>query len=182
MKKAIFLDRDGTLIEEGGYVYSIDKVKFYPDVFDALKILSKEYIFFIITNQSGIGEGVYTLKEFEITNNYIIEQLKQKDIRIESTYFCPHKKDDKCDCRKPSIKYIKKIISEFREISLEDSWVIGDHPSDVLMGINAGCKTAYLLTGHGEKHLNELQASGIKPTIIAKNFMQAAKEILKYKE
>lgn len=182
MKKAIFLDRDGTLIEEGGYVYSIDKVKFYPDVFDALKILSKEYIFFIITNQSGIGEGVYTLKEFEITNNYIVEQLKQKGINIQRTYFCPHSKDSKCDCRKPSIKYIKEIISEFKEISLKNSWVIGDHPCDVLMGINAGCKTAYLLTGHGAKHLNELYDLRVKPTIITENFMQAAKEILKYKE
>lgn len=182
MKKAIFLDRDGTLIEDGGYVFRVEDVKFYPEVISGLNLLKKDYMFFIITNQSGIEKGLITFEDFHKVNDFMLSLLKENGIIIERTYFCPHAPSSNCDCRKPKTKYMDEIVSEFREISLKDSWTVGDHPTDVIMGKNAGCKTVYLLTGHGKKHLPELESSGIKPTIIAENFLDAAKGILSQKE
>ncbi len=174
MKKAIFLDRDGTLIEDKGYEHKIDSLKIYQGVIEGLKLLQEDYSFFIITNQSGIERGFYSTEDFYQFNNYFLRQLEKQGVIIERTYFCPHIKG--CKCKKPNTKFIEEIVSEYG-IDLVESWVIGDHPSDIIMGKNAGCKTAYLLTGHGEKHLKELESIGIRPTIIASDFLIAARQI-----
>lgn len=174
MKKAIFLDRDGTLVEDKGYVHKIEDFKIYPDVVRGLKLLKNDYIFFIITNQPGIGKGMYTVEDFYKFNNHLVKELEKRGIIIERTYFCPHV--DGCDCKKPSTKFIKEIVAEF-PVDLTCSWVVGDHPSDVIMGKNAGCKTAYLLTGHGAKHFDELKLLGIEPTVIAHDFLSAVNQI-----
>lgn len=175
-KRAIFLDRDGTLIEDKGYEYKIEKLKLLPGVIEGLKLLQKNYLFFIITNQSGIGKGFYSINDFHTFNDFLLKKLKEHDIIIEKTCFCPH--IDNCDCKKPKTKFIEDILSEF-EIDLPKSWVIGDHPSDILMGKNSGCNTIFLLTGHGERHLEELKSQNISPTIVAGNFLSAAKMIMK---
>lgn len=174
MKKAIFLDRDGTLIEDKGYVYKIEDFKLHHGVIEGLKILKNDYLLFIITNQSGIEKGLYTIEDFHKFNNFLLEQLRNQNIKIEKTYFCPHISG--CDCKKPNTKYIEENKSEFK-IDLTISWVIGDHPSDIIMGKNAGCKTAYLLTGHGRKHFEELKMKCIKPDIIEIDFLSVAKQI-----
>jgi len=93
------------------------------------------------------------------------------------TYFCPHLKEDNCDCRKPNTKFIDEIIEEF-DVDIKKSWMIGDHPSDIEFGINGGCRTIFLTTGHGDKHFDELKSLGIKPTLISDNFLKAVKEIM----
>lgn len=177
MKKAIFLDRDGTLIEDKNYEYQPDSLTIYPGVIEGLRLLQEDYMFFIITNQSGIGKGFYTTEDFHKFNNFLLEQLINDNIRIGKTYFCPHVNG--CECKKPNTKFIEEIVSEYK-FALTKSWVIGDHPSDIIMGRNAGCKTAYLLTGHGAKHFQELKLKRIKPTIIAPDFLSAAKSIIKH--
>ena len=174
MKKALFLDRDGTLIEDKGYIYKIEDFKLHHGVIEGLKLLRNDYLFFIITNQSGIEKGYYTIEDFHRFNNFFLERLRNQNIKIEKTYFCPH--IGGCDCKKPNTKYIEETKSEF-EIDLTISWVIGDHPSDIIMGKNAGCKTAYLLTGHGKKHFEKLKMKGIKPDIINIDFLSVAKQI-----
>ncbi|MCX8197002.1 MAG: HAD family hydrolase [Candidatus Micrarchaeota archaeon] len=175
MKKALFLDRDGTLIEDVGYAHKPEQLKLLPGVVDGLKLLQKHYLFFIITNQPGIGKGYYTVQDFHIFNNLLIEILKKEKIEIQRTYFCPHVEG--CDCKKPSTKYVRQIVQEF-DIDISSCWVLGDHPSDVLMGINAGCRTIYLLSGHGAKHFAELKEKGISPNFIAHDFYSAAQYIL----
>ena len=174
--KAIFADRDGTLVEDPGYVHKINDFKLIDRAIDALKLLKNDFKLFIITNQSGISRGIFTLKDFEKFNNYLVNILKKNNITIEKTYVCPHHPDENCDCRKPSIKFIKEAEKEF-DIDLKNSWVIGDHPHDIKMGEKAGCKTIYVLTGHGEKNKNELNGN-IKPEFIAKNIYEAAKIII----
>jgi D-glycero-D-manno-heptose 1,7-bisphosphate phosphatase len=177
-KKAIILDRDGTLIEDKDYTYKIEDFELLDGVVEGLKLLQKKFLFFIVTNQSGIGRGYYTIQDFQNFNNHLIMVLKNHEIEIVNTYFCPHLREDKCVCRKPKIKFIEKIIKEFN-IDINRSWMIGDHPSDIQFGINGGCKTIFLTTGHGNKHLDELKSLGIKPTLICDNFLEAAKEIFK---
>jgi len=169
MNKTIFLDRDGTLNMDEGYTYKTQDLKFYPDVFKALNLLKAQFKFIIITNQSGIGRGYYTEEQFHKFNNHLVNKLKEQGIKIEKTYFCPHYPKGSCDCRKPNIKFIKQAKEEFN-IDLNNSWVIGDHPHDIELGKNAGCKTIYLLTGHGKKHKKDLE----NPDFIANNILEAA--------
>ncbi|MHA2283915.1 MAG: D-glycero-alpha-D-manno-heptose-1,7-bisphosphate 7-phosphatase [Promethearchaeota archaeon] len=178
-KKAVILDRDGTLIEDKNYAYKIEDLEILPGVIDGLQMLQKDFIFFIVTNQSGIGRGYYTEDDFHKFNNYLIQILKNVSIEIIRTYFCPHLRGDNCDCRKPRTKFIKVIINEY-DVDIKRSWMFGDHPSDIQFGINAGCRTVFLTTGHGENHVDKLESLKIKPTIISKNFLTATKEILNF--
>ncbi len=172
----MFLDRDGTLIEDRGYVHRIDDLQLLPGVIEGLKRLREHFLFFIITDQSGIERGFYTIDDFYRFHGFFLEQLRCQGIEIEQTHFCPH--IGGCDCKKPSTKYIDEAIRLY-EIEPINSWTIGDHPSDVVMGKNAGCNTVYLLTGHGRKHLRELEEKDAKPTIIADSFLSAAEFILR---
>lgn len=155
MKPALFLDRDGTLIKDNGYIKDIKKVVFYPFTFDVLRKLQQKYLLFIFTNQAGVGKGLVTMQEMESVNSYFLDQLQQQQINISKVFICPHKKEDLCDCRKPKPYFIDQACNEF-EIDLSQSFVIGDHPSDIELGINRGIKGIYLLTGHGRKHFHEL--------------------------
>lgn len=177
--KAIFLDRDGTLNKDSGYVHKIEEFELLPGVIEGLKLLQDEFLFIIITNQSGIGRGYYTVDDFHAFNNLLITTLAKKGIEIKKTYFCPHLKDENCDCRKPKTKFINQAVSEFN-INLKRSWIMGDHPSDVQLGTNAGCNTVFLLTGHGKEHYHELEEKKFNPTLVAKNFLTAAKMIKEY--
>ena len=178
MVKAVFLDRDGTLVNDPGYAYKIVDFKFLPGVLDGLKRLSKEFIFFIITNQSGIGRGIYTEKDFIDVNNHLLGIFKKNKIKIKKTYHCPHTPEESCKCRKPSIKFIKEAEREFG-IDLKNSWVAGDKPIDIEMGKKSGCKTVYLLTGQGKKRLDELKKNKARPEFIAEDFLEAADFIMK---
>ena len=178
--KAVILDRDGILIEDKNYVYKIEDLELLPRVIEGLKILKEEFIFFIVSNQSGIGRGYYTEEDFHKFNNHLIQLLKKETIEIIKTYFCPHLREDNCDCRKPKTKFIEEIINDF-DVNIKESWMFGDHPSDIQFGINAGCRTVFLTTGHGKEHIDELESRKIKPTIISNDFLSAAKELLNFK-
>jgi D-glycero-D-manno-heptose 1,7-bisphosphate phosphatase len=172
--KAIILDRDGTLIHDPGYVHKVEDLKLIEGTLEALHLLKENFKFFIVTNQSGIGRGIFTFSDFEKFNNSLLKIFKKNDIAIEKTYVCHHHPDEKCDCRKPGIKFVKEIEKDFN-ISLKNSWVIGDHPHDIEMGKKAGCRTIYVLTGHGEKEREDL--GKIKPDFIAKDIYEASKLI-----
>ncbi len=177
MDKAIFLDREGTINKDTMYPHKIEDFILLPGVIEALKNLSKEFIFFIITNQSGIGRGIFEDKDFHIFNNHLISVLRENGIEVKKTYYCPHAPEQDCDCRKPNLRYIKDAEKEF-DIDLKNSWVIGDHPHDVEMGIKAGIKSIYLLSGHGQKHFQELEIKNIKPAFIAKGLLEASEFII----
>ena len=174
--KAVILDRDGTLIEDKDYAYKIEDFKLLPGVIEGLKLLQQDYLLFIVTNQSGIGRGYYSKSDFFKFNNHLIEVLEENQIRIEETFYCPHIKEENCECRKPKIKYIKDIVDGWN-VEIKKSWMMGDHPSDISFGIKGGCKTVYMITGHGEKHLRDLELEGIIPTLVHTNFLEAVVEI-----
>jgi len=175
MNRFIILDRDGTLNIDEGYTYKTQDLKFFPDVFKALSLLKEDFKFIIITNQSGIERDYYTKQDFHNFNDHLVNELKKQDIIIEKTYFCPHTPEKNCDCRKPNPKLIKQAEKDFN-IDLKNSFMIGDHPSDIALGKSAGCKSIYLLTGHGKKHKQELNT---QPDLIANNQLEAAQWILK---
>lgn len=176
MLKAVFLDRDGTINEDVGDFCTKEKLVFTPNAIEALKILQRNgFLLIIITNQTGINKGIFSEKEFLKFNKEYLEILKENGIEIKELFYCPHLKEENCICRKPSTYFIEKAKEKYN-LDLLNSYTIGDHPHDIEMGKKANTKTVYLLSGHGKKHLNELN---IQPDYIAENLYEATLWITK---
>ena len=174
MRKAIFLDRDGTINEDVGDLFSKDNLFFIPRAIEALRLLQEKFVLFIVTNQSGIGKGAFSEKEFLQFNEYFKGVLEDHNIDIRHIYYCPHRKEEKCICYKPKTFFLKQAEKEYF-IDLSSSYVIGDHPHDIEMGREAGAKTVYLLSGHGNRHRREMV---YEPDHISSNLYEAAAWIL----
>jgi D-glycero-D-manno-heptose 1,7-bisphosphate phosphatase len=175
VKKAIFLDRDGTINEDVGPLFSPDQLHFIPGALEALRRLQDQFLLFIVTNQSAIGNKLFHLEDFEEFDDYFQGKLKENGITIAHTYCCPHAKEENCLCYKPHTYFLRAAARDY-DIALDQSYVIGDHPQDVEMGYQAGAKTVYVLTGHGQKHQGELT---IKPDLMALNLYEATNWILR---
>lgn len=148
--RAVFLDRDGTVnygVPRYERVSSVDKVELLPNTLEALSQLATlDYGVFFVTNQAGLAEGLITQEQFDEINNKVLELVKPSGIKILETFVCPHDESDACDCRKPSPKLLQDAAEEY-DIDLAESWMIGDRPSDVMTGVNAGTKTILVKTG-----------------------------------
>jgi len=141
MNKIIFLDRDGTIIHDRGYLDHPDGVKLLPNAAIALKKLSDAgYLLVLITNQSGIGRGYFDLNTVKLQHQRLTNLLKQYHITLADIQICPHAPQDNCKCRKPSplmlINSLKKLQADAKQ-----SYMIGDKKSDILAGKNCQCKT-----------------------------------------
>ncbi len=147
-KKAVFLDRDGTLIIDKHYLHSPDEVEFLPDAFSALQaIRDKGYHLFMVTNQSGIGRGMFKEADMHRVHERIISDLAEENIVLEDVAFCPHAPDDGCDCRKPAPKMILDLMKRH---NIENGFMIGDKPIDAQAGIAAGIEGVHLTQGDSE--------------------------------
>jgi len=148
--KAVFLDRDGTVnvgVPTHERVDSLDKVTILPNTLDALHQLARlGYVVFFVSNQAGVAEGLITLEQFDEINNKVIELITPSGIKITKTYLCPHSEGSECECRKPKPQLLLDAAKEF-DIVLGQSWMIGDRPSDIMTGVNAGTRTILVRTG-----------------------------------
>jgi len=148
--KAVFLDRDGTLNEGVPFherVDSVDKVVLLPNTLKALEQLAgMDYGVFLVTNQAGLAEGLITQDDFDAINGKLLELIAPTGIKVLKTYVCPHGEGSDCDCRKPKPKLLQDAAKEF-DIDLASSWMIGDRPSDIMTGVNAGTQTILVKTG-----------------------------------
>ncbi|AJB45952.1 D,D-heptose 1,7-bisphosphate phosphatase [Campylobacter fetus subsp. testudinum] len=143
--KAIFLDRDGVINKDLGYVSKIDDFVFCDGIFEALRgFLKLGFALFVVTNQSGIGRGYYTKDDFLNLTKFMLDEFKKEDIDIKKVYYCPHSPEENCNCRKPKPGMILKALSEF-DINLESSMMIGDKNSDILAANSAGIDNCYLI-------------------------------------
>lgn len=172
MKKAAFIDRDGTLIEEVNFLSRVDDLRLFDYTAEAVEELrSNGFHIFVVTNQSGIGRELYTVEDMRSIHSEMQTQLGGA---IDEFYFCPHLPDAGCHCRKPGLGMIEAAYAEF-EIDLENSWMIGDKWLDVETGFNAGVSTAMVLTGYGSEHVKTLERS---PDIIADTLLDAVRKIV----
>ena len=139
--KALFIDRDGVINIDKGYVYKISDFQLVDGIYDVLNYFKNDYLIFIITNQSGIARKYYTVKDLEILNEWIINLFKNKNILIKKIYYCPHHPDFDvdCECRKPKTGMIRKASKEYN-LDLEKSILIGNSETDIMAGINSGIK------------------------------------------
>jgi len=139
--KAIFFDRDDTLIHDSHYMYKKNQLQFIDGVFEILqKLQEMEYLLFIVTNQSGVGRGYFTIEQMHEFHDYFLEKLLEKNIQIKEIAFCPHAPIEKCDCRKPMPKLINDLCQKYN-IDKSQSIMVGDRESDIRAGEAAGVKT-----------------------------------------
>lgn len=148
--RAIFLDRDGTInagIPTYERVDSIEKVELLPNSIEGLALLSSlDYLFFFVTNQAGIAEGLITEADFDAINNEVLRQIEPSGIKITEIYVCPHGEQSDCACRKPKPGLLVRAAEKYG-IDLAGSWMIGDRLTDIKTGMNAGTKTILVQTG-----------------------------------
>ncbi|MFC1476586.1 D-glycero-alpha-D-manno-heptose-1,7-bisphosphate 7-phosphatase [Fibrobacterota bacterium] len=134
-RAAVFLDRDGTIIEDRGQNSCPRDIVFFDDTFSALRLLQKQFLLFIVTNQSGVGMGRISREAAEISNAYVERCLQDEGITITQVYSCFHKRDDNCSCIKPNPFFLYKAEMKYH-VDLERSYVIGDHPHDIEFAYN----------------------------------------------
>ena len=170
-KKAVFIDRDGTLVEEVNFLSRVQDLELFSYTDEAINLLKdRGYLVIIVTNQSGIGRGIYTESDMHAVHEEIQRRLTGK---IDGFYFCPHLPDEGCRCRKPNLGMIEDAQADF-EIDLENSWFVGDKDLDVETGLNAGIRTAMVLTGYGAEHSRYLNR---QPDIVVSDLWEAARSI-----
>ncbi|MBD3245821.1 MAG: HAD-IIIA family hydrolase [Candidatus Omnitrophica bacterium] len=173
-KRAVFLDRDGTINDDVGYFCSLDRFRFIPGAVEALRSLQKEFTLFIVTNQSGVARKIFSEDELITFNRQVEDLLRACGIEITRTYYCPHLRQDRCQCCKPSPFFLREAAKQY-DIDLRRSFMIGDHPHDIETAAAAGAGSVYLLTGHGPKHRSQLR---VPPDLVAANISEAAEWII----
>lgn len=171
---AVFIDRDGTLIEEVNFLSRIEDLRFFSYTDEAVRLLRENgFLIIVVTNQSGIGRGIFPEAAMHEIHVQIQRDLTEK---LDAFYFCPHLPTDGCRCRKPNTGMIEAACADFA-IDLENSWIIGDKALDVELGWNAEIKTALVLTGYGRKDIEKLPKN---PDIVAETLIEAAESITNY--
>ena len=183
MERAVFLDRDGTIIEDTGYLDECSKIRFLPRVSEAIKLLNENgFKVIIITNQSGVARGYFTEEALQEINRYIQESLAERRAIIDGIYYCPHHMEGiieeyrkECYCRKPDPGMIEEAAREFG-IDLSQSFVIGDKISDIEAGHRAGCKA--ILLG-GEDSLKNEKEIALLSEHIASDLCEAVEWLMK---
>ncbi len=173
-QRAIFLDRDGVLNENLGYVGQVERFHIFPYTAQALRLFAdKGFIFFIVTNQSGIERGYFTMEDTKRLHTILIQQMRSYGIEFREIYVSPHRPETPNDTRKPSPKFVLDAAKKYG-IDLVTSYVIGDSASDLEMGYRAGCRVVLVRSGVGaqtEKH------PGVKFDFIFDNLLDAAKAL-----
>ena len=152
MNKALFLDRDGIINVDHGYVHKSEDFEFVDGIFDLCRLaISKGYKIFVITNQAGIARGYFDVATFEKLSQWMVKAFAEQDVIIEKVYFCPHHPSSgvnefvmPCQCRKPAPGMIKQAQQEF-SIDLKSSILIGDKLSDIKAAENAGINSKILV-------------------------------------
>lgn len=141
--RALFLDRDGVINVDRGYVYRIEDFEFCEGIFEFCNFFQeKGFLIFMVTNQSGIARGYYTEEDFRVVSAFVLAMFSEKKIKISKIYHCPHLEG--CECRKPKPGMLLKAKDEF-DINMQNSVFIGDNLSDMEAGLSAGVKTLVLI-------------------------------------
>ncbi len=176
---AVFLDRDGTINEEVGYLNHITRLKLLPHSAEGLKLLKDAgFRLIVVTNQTGPARGYFPKELVFQTNDLLQKRLKRKGVQIDDFFVCFHLPEENCNCRKPKPGLIYQALKKY-PISLSDSYVIGDKLIDIELGKNLGIKTILVLTGYGRGELEYVAPKkGIYPDFIAENLVEAGKIIL----
>lgn len=179
LRPAVFIDRDGTIAEEVGYLNHISRFRMFPFVAAAIRRFNeKELLVVVVTNQSGVGRGYYPESVVHSVHELMIQQLAAQGARIDAIYYCPHTSAENCACRKPKTGMLVRAASE-HNLDLERSFVVGDRYGDIQLAHNVQARSILVRTGYGEGELAWHAAKWtVQPDFIAGSLTDAADWIL----
>jgi D-glycero-D-manno-heptose 1,7-bisphosphate phosphatase len=179
LRRAVFLDRDGTIAEETGYVNHIDRFEVFPFAAEAIRQLNLADIpVIVVTNQGGIARNIFPESLVHQVHKKMISQLAAGGAWIDAIYFCPHKSEDVCECRKPNPGMLHQAARE-HSIDLNASWVVGDRYADLEMSHATGGRGILVMTGYGRGEYELHRGKWAKqPDAVAKNLSEAVRLIL----
>jgi D-glycero-D-manno-heptose 1,7-bisphosphate phosphatase len=182
---AIFLDRDGTINEEMGYINHIERFKVFPFVAESIKNFRENgYKVIVITNQSGVAREYFTEQLLKEIHNNLNEYLIKNETKLDGIYYCPHHPTEgkgnyklNCNCRKPKTGMIEKAVKE-HNIDLNTSYIIGDRFKDMIFAKKLNMKSGFVLTGYGKgEYEHQSYTWQFMPDLIAKNLKEISLKI-----
>lgn len=161
LTKLIILDRDGVINEDSdAYIKSLSEWHPYPKAFDAIaRLNSAGWKVAVATNQSGIGRGYYTEDTLHAIHDVMMKQARQAGGDIIEVRYCPHSPEAGCKCRKPKPGMLLQLQRDLELYSLEKSWMVGDSLRDIQAGVAAGCRTALVKTGKGQRYVEQVRST-----------------------
>ena len=174
------MDRDGVINENrADYVKSWEEYVFLPGIFDSLRKLAKtDFVIVVITNQSPINRGIITQSTVETIHRRMIDAIEEKGGRIDAVFYCPHRPDEDCDCRKPRPGLLRQAAASL-DLDLSRSFVVGDAVSDMEAAVNAGAQPLMVRTGRGKAQLAKMPPQLLDQCYIADNLAAAITWIMK---
>lgn len=180
LRPAVFLDRDGTIAEEVGYLNHASRFRLFPFVAPAICRLNEANLpVIVVTNQSGVGRGYFPESLVHTVNGLMTQQLAQAGAKIDAIYYCPHSSADNCECRKPRTGMLERAAQD-HALDLQRSFVVGDRFGDMELARNARARGIFVRTGYGEGELAWHAATWpTQPDFVAEDLAQAADWILR---
>jgi len=179
-RPAVFLDRDGTIGEELGYVNHIDRFQMFPYAAEAIRELNETHVpVIVVTNQGGIARNIFPESLVHEVHRKMVAELAAGGAHVDAIYFCPHKSEDACECRKPNPGLLERAARE-HFLDLAGSWIVGDRYADLEMGHVTGSRGILVMTGYGRGEY-ELHRSiwPRQPDALAENLRDAVRLILR---
>jgi D-glycero-D-manno-heptose 1,7-bisphosphate phosphatase len=185
-RPALFMDRDGTISEEVGYVNHPSRFRLFPYSADAIKLLNDNgWLAIVVTNQAGVARGYFSEDVIVRIHEQLRADLEDRSAKVDAIYYCAHHPSVgeppyrfDCDCRKPKTGLIDRAAVDFA-IDLERSWMVGDRYGDIELARNAGLHSAFVLSGYGRGEWEYQRDSWkLEPEVVAENLLEAAKLII----
>ena len=180
LRPAVFLDRDGTIAEEVGYLNHISRFRMFPFAAAAIRRLNEaNYPAIVITNQSGVGRGYFPESLVRDVHELMTKQLAKEGAHIDALYYCAHKTEDKCECRKPKPGMLQRAARE-HGLDLRRSFVVGDRYGDMELAHGVGARAILVRSGYGQGEVQwHSEKWTLAPDFIAENLVEATDWILK---
>ena len=184
-RRAVFIDRDGTISEEVGYLDHPSRFRLLPRAAEAIRLLNEsDWLAIVVTNQAGVARGYFPEEMIHVVHDRMKEELESAGARLDAIYYCahhptigepPYRLD--CDCRKPKPGMIHRALKDF-DVDLSQSWVIGDRYVDVELARNAGARSALVMTGYGRGEWEQWRDSWqTEPELVAEDLLEAVLKI-----
>ena len=185
-RRAVFIDRDGTISEEVGYVNHPSRYRVFPFAAEAVRLLNESgWLAILVTNQAGVARGYFAEEMIEEVHLILVEELERGGAYLDAIYYCPHHPSVgtppyrlDCDCRKPKPGLIRRAAAEF-DIDLARSWMVGDRYGDTEMACKAGLRSAFVLSGYGRGEWEyQREQWKYEPDVIAEDLLHAVRAII----
>ncbi|HEV2707756.1 MAG TPA: HAD family hydrolase [Pyrinomonadaceae bacterium] len=189
-RRAVFIDRDGTISEEVGYVNHPTRYRVFPYSAAAVKLLNEAgWLAILVTNQAGVARGYFREEMIGAVHEILARELERGGARLDALYYCPHHPSVgeppyrlDCDCRKPKPGLIQRAAAEL-DIDLSSSWMVGDRYSDTELARNAGVRSAFVLSGYGRGEWEHQRAAWRHlPDLVAQDLLEAVQKIVTGKQ